>query len=217
MGIKLSMLDDPDTPTALYRYFDERTLPLYIGITGDLAIREQGHISASRWAELVASSTVTRYPTRRAALEAERAAIKGEQPLFNKQYNDTPAARRRLRAYLEEIGRLDLLDRRKYVNIPLGELEMAERIILRRTVDADRQGGGCEDHAGADCNYRVEVDAALDANGRPVCQGGIVIMHVFDGRECAEVYLSAGEAWKLARAIAGQADESVAPPPACVA
>ena len=205
----LRLIHGPDTPTALYRYFDERVLPLYIGITGDLANREQGHISASRWTELVASSTVTRYPNRLKALEAERLAIETEHPLFNRQYNDTPEARRRLRAYLEEIGRTDLLHPRKHVNIPLGELEMAERIILRRAADVGQQSRACEDHAGTDYDYRVEVNAALDANGRPVCQSGIVIMHVFDGKECAEVYLYASESRELAKTLTEQADESL--------
>ena len=209
MSSILRLIHGPDAPTAVYRYFDERVLPLYIGITGDLAEREQGHISASRWMELVASSTVTRYPNRYEALKAERLAIETEHPLFNRQYNDTPEARRRLRAYLEEIGRTDLLRPRKHVNIPLGELEMAERIIVRRAAAADHESRACEDHAGTDYDYSIDVDAAFDIKGRPVCQGGLVIMHVFDGKECAEVYLYASRSRELAKALTERADESL--------
>lgn len=71
----------PDTPTALYKYFDDAGRLLYIGITGDLANREQGHIGSSRWMELTASSTVQRYPSREDALKVEREAIEAEHPV----------------------------------------------------------------------------------------------------------------------------------------
>jgi hypothetical protein len=111
--------------TALYRYFDERDRLLYVGITDNLANRENGHVRSSLWMQLVASSTVKRYPEREHALVAEQKAIKTERPLFNRQDNNTADARERVKAYLKEIGRIDLYDPRKYtVNMPLGELEM---------------------------------------------------------------------------------------------
>jgi hypothetical protein len=114
-----------DGPTALYRYFDDKNRLLYIGITDNLFSREQGHIRSSHWMQLVASSTVQRHPDREDALVSERKAIEAERPLFNRQYNDTPAARERAKSYLEEIGRMDLYDPRRYVGrVPLGELEM---------------------------------------------------------------------------------------------
>jgi AcrR family transcriptional regulator len=116
-----------DGPTALYRYFDDKDRLLYIGITGHLSGRERGHVKSSLWMQFVARSTVKRHPGRIAALEAEREAIRTERPLFNRQYNDTPAARERVKAYLKEIGRIDLYDPQRYSGtVPPGELEMMQ-------------------------------------------------------------------------------------------
>lgn len=94
---------------ALYRYFDREDKLLYVGISGDLAVRDTSHITRSRWMQLVAGSTVERHGALQKVKEAERKAIENEHPLFNRQYNDTPEATERLRLYLVEIGRLDLL------------------------------------------------------------------------------------------------------------
>jgi len=99
-------------PYALYRWFDARDILLYIGRTGELGRRISGHIARSRWMQFAASSTVERRGTLEDVNRAEREAIETEHPIFNKQYNDTPEARERLRSYLKEIGRLDLLDQR---------------------------------------------------------------------------------------------------------
>jgi predicted GIY-YIG superfamily endonuclease len=95
--------------TALYSYYDAADISLYIGITDDLRRRTLDHVEASSWMAFAARSTITRYPTRVAALDAEKIAIEIEQPLFNSQHNSTPEARQRLVAYLVEKGRLDLL------------------------------------------------------------------------------------------------------------
>ena len=78
---------------ALYRYFDITHRLLYIGISGDLAVRDTSHIARSRWMQLTASSNIERYATLKEVQEAERRAIETEHPLFNRQYNDTPEAR----------------------------------------------------------------------------------------------------------------------------
>jgi len=100
-------------PYALYRYFDARDILLYVGKTGELAQRISGHIARSRWMQFAARSTVERHGSAESVARAEREAIETEHPIFNKQYNDTPEARERLRSYLEEIGRLDLLDQKR--------------------------------------------------------------------------------------------------------
>lgn len=99
----------PPYPTALYRYFDAEDQLLYIGITGDLAVREVTHIRDSSWMDFAARATIERHPTRRAALDAEREAIQAESPLFNVTHNDSPDAVRRLVEYLVQHGRTDLL------------------------------------------------------------------------------------------------------------
>lgn len=96
-------------PFALYRYFDQGDRLLYIGISGNVPVRETTHIGRSRWMELAAGSKIKRYGTADEALAAEAAAIKAEHPLFNVQHNDTPEAWARLWDYLDEIGRPDLL------------------------------------------------------------------------------------------------------------
>ena len=96
-------------PTDLYRWYDEQDLPLYFGISDDLRSRSSSHFGGSSWMEFAVRSTFERHPTRSAALAAEEVAIKAEHPLFNKQHNDTPEARRRVVEYLIEHDRLDLL------------------------------------------------------------------------------------------------------------
>lgn len=100
-------------PYALYRWFDIGDRLLYIGKTGELGSRTSSHIARSQWMRFVASSTVERCETPEDLGRAERAAIKTERPIFNKQGNNTPEAKERLRAYLEEIGRLDLLPQKR--------------------------------------------------------------------------------------------------------
>lgn len=101
--------DDQAPETALYRWWDEADLLLYIGISDELSGRTGSHIKGSSWMEFAARSTIARYPTRPEAKEAEIVAIKREGPIFNKQHNDTPEARRRAVEYLLEHDRLDLL------------------------------------------------------------------------------------------------------------
>lgn len=101
--------DDQTQETALYRWWDEADLLLYVGISDELRGRTSSHIKGSSWMEFAARSAIARYPTRPEAKEAETAAIKSEHPIFNKQHNDTSEARRRAVEYLVEHDRLDLL------------------------------------------------------------------------------------------------------------
>jgi hypothetical protein len=96
-------------PTSLYYWYDADGRLLYVGITGNLAARQDSHAKRSSWAEFAASSVIERYPSREAAEAAEKDAIESSRPLFNRIYNDTPEARERLVAYLVERGRTDLL------------------------------------------------------------------------------------------------------------
>ncbi|MEV1315447.1 hypothetical protein AB0J14_05100 [Micromonospora arborensis] len=101
--------DVPETPTALYFWYDASDVLLYIGITGDLATRQTSHAKRSSWSEFADHSKIRRFPSRPEAESAEKSAIEAERPLFNRQHNDTPEARQRLVAYLVEHGRMDLL------------------------------------------------------------------------------------------------------------
>lgn len=95
--------------TALYRWWDAADVLLYIGIADHIGSRTKDHAKGSSWMEFAVGSAVERFPSRSIALAAEESAIKAEHPIFNKQHNDTPEARRRLVEYLIERDRLDLL------------------------------------------------------------------------------------------------------------
>jgi len=105
----LAVKVEPDARSALYRYYDEKDRLLYIGITDRLLSRTEAHILGSSWMDYAVRSTIARYPTRREAAEAETAAIKAEQPLFNDIHNRSPEAKARLVQFLIEHGRADLL------------------------------------------------------------------------------------------------------------
>jgi hypothetical protein len=98
-----------EDPYRLYRYFDANGTLLYVGISGQLAQRDKSHISRSKWMQLTAGSTVERRKTLARVKLAERIAIETEHPIFNVAYNSTPEAKARMRAYLEAVGRPDLL------------------------------------------------------------------------------------------------------------
>ncbi len=89
--------------------FDADDLSLYIGISDRLRVRTGDHVNGSSWMDFAARSVIERYPSRDAALNAEETAIRAERPIFNKQHNDTPEARRALVEYLIKRDRLDLL------------------------------------------------------------------------------------------------------------
>lgn len=75
--------------TTLYRFFDADGALLYVGITKNGAQRWHEHSKSKEWWGRVASTTVEHYDTRAAALDAERAAIVAERPLFNVVHNVT--------------------------------------------------------------------------------------------------------------------------------
>lgn len=98
-----------ETPYALYRYFDVEGQLLYVGITGNLAVRHSTHIARSRWMEFMASFTVERRRSLDEVRKAEREAIETERPLFNLRHNDTPGTAQRLLDYLGSAVRLPRL------------------------------------------------------------------------------------------------------------
>jgi hypothetical protein len=69
-------------PTALYRHFDSDGRLLYVGISLSAIIRLAEH-RASPWFDDIARVEIERHPTRKAALAAERKAIRDERPLHN--------------------------------------------------------------------------------------------------------------------------------------
>ena len=71
-------------PTFLYRLYDDSGQLLYIGISNSPIRRGSQHIDRQPWAHQVRRQEWSNpYPTREAALEAERQAIIAEQPRYN--------------------------------------------------------------------------------------------------------------------------------------
>lgn len=83
---------NPDAPHYVYRLFDAEDRLLYIGATCDVDSRlfhllhpcNVGKVPGLT-AERVSRHTATEYANRRAAFAGERAAIKAEHPLLNRQ------------------------------------------------------------------------------------------------------------------------------------
>ena len=120
---------------ALYRYFDVSGRLLYVGKTGDVAVRGRQHIKRSEWMQFAVRSTIKRYDSAESVGRAERRAIKAEQPVFNRQYNDTPEARERLRVYLKQADRLDLLPKHVAEDASGDILLMLRQILTADTTD----------------------------------------------------------------------------------
>lgn len=69
--------------TVLYRFYDASDVLLYVGITQQWEIRMASHRRGAPWWDLAERLTFAVYPDRQAAQDAERAAIKGESPVYN--------------------------------------------------------------------------------------------------------------------------------------
>lgn len=69
-------------PTVLYRFYDAHGGLLYVGISADFPHRVAAHKRRPWWRDR-ARTTIEVYPTRRAALDAETAAIVNEAPRYN--------------------------------------------------------------------------------------------------------------------------------------
>lgn len=76
--------------TTLYRLYDVDAVLLYVGISWNPGQRfTLGHSLDKPWWADVAHTTLEHFPTRAAALVAERAAIVAERPLHNVVHNRT--------------------------------------------------------------------------------------------------------------------------------
>jgi len=73
-------------PTDLYKHFDSDHRLLYVGVSLSSIARLRQH-RQSDWYNDIAWVARKVYPTRAAALEAEREAIQQERPLHNKTHN----------------------------------------------------------------------------------------------------------------------------------
>lgn len=74
------------TETALYRHFDGSDRLLYVGISLSPTYRLSQHNANASWAKAIRRITIEVFPTREAALLAERFAIQRENPQHNIQH-----------------------------------------------------------------------------------------------------------------------------------
>lgn len=75
---------DLSGPSCLYRFYDTHGALLYVGITKDPTKRTREHSKRSEWYPFARSHTLEWFEDRESALDAERAAISRERPLFNR-------------------------------------------------------------------------------------------------------------------------------------
>lgn len=83
----LSLMDTVPERTGLYRFYSADQTLLYVGISNNPLRREVSHHSRAEWIHLadLTRTVVEWYDRRQDALEAEAAAIRSENPLFNRQ------------------------------------------------------------------------------------------------------------------------------------
>lgn len=72
-------------PVSLYRFFDPYGTLLYVGVSWQPLERFKAHGRYARWWSYASSVTIEWHPREHLALDAERAAIKSEHPVFNKR------------------------------------------------------------------------------------------------------------------------------------
>ena len=75
--------------TKLYRHFAEDGTLLYIGVSSEIGRRQAKHLWGSPWANQIARIEIENYPTREAALLAEKTAVTAEKPLHNRHLKRT--------------------------------------------------------------------------------------------------------------------------------
>ena len=78
-----------DGATDLYRFFDANDRLLYVGISFSAVARASQHRSEKDWWSDVARMDVEHLPSRAAAEQAERDAIRAESPLHNVVHNQS--------------------------------------------------------------------------------------------------------------------------------
>lgn len=88
---------EAEMTTSLYRHFADNGSLLYVGISLSWPARTKAHASGSRWFDQVTKVEIEHFPTREAALDAEREAIKRERPAFNIVHNGRTATPRKMR------------------------------------------------------------------------------------------------------------------------
>lgn len=123
-----------NTPGTLYRYFDRNGVLLYVGATTQGSkVRWDQHQVGSPWHIFVARRTEQEFAKAGDIYDAERAAIRLEQPIFNRRHNQTRDAQLRLIGYLTEHGRLDLYPE-VAIKLNREQVELLDEQLMARAV-----------------------------------------------------------------------------------
>ncbi len=83
---RIEKMLEPSRQT-LYRMFNSERELLYVGITNNLFGRFAGHSGDKEWFHEIAYATFKHYPNRREVDKAETAAIRRENPKYNRAKN----------------------------------------------------------------------------------------------------------------------------------
>lgn len=118
----------------LYRFFDSQGTLLYVGISKEWVSRIKTHEKYADFYSAVAGMTLERFPDRKSVEDAERAAIKSENPLFNRMDNPNY---RTWQTHFREL--LDMATGRRKVD---GTHEVVMRNLLRGSGDDPNFGTG---------------------------------------------------------------------------
>lgn len=75
-------------PCQLYRHFSKDGTLLYVGISLNALLRQHAHKTGrSPWYQQIAKIEIENFSSKKAALEAEKKAIKNDKPLYNVIHN----------------------------------------------------------------------------------------------------------------------------------
>jgi excisionase family DNA binding protein len=96
--------------TYLYRHFDAGGTLLYVGVSLSTLVRLMQHRHVSPWWEEIATVSISSFASREDALVAERQAVEGEKPRYNKMLQ-LPKPKPKPLATKVDASRLELLHR----------------------------------------------------------------------------------------------------------
>jgi predicted GIY-YIG superfamily endonuclease len=128
------MTTDPAAPTALYRLYDAQDELLYIGVSGNPPARFRAHARRRHWWFQVHSHTLEWIEGRGAAIEAEKRAIRAEEPRWNREH--MPVWKVRYDRPVPPPRRPDDSEAR-YVKVELARDELDEVLAAREKIRAE--------------------------------------------------------------------------------
>jgi hypothetical protein len=165
--------------------------------------------------QFAAYSKIERIAGRDEALRVERLAIETEYPIFNKQWNDTPEARERLRGYLAARGMPDLLEEKMAMLASADEshalmsplLPAASRSSRTRRRNAQRSSPE-PNFPAPDMIYEPEPETTITVISAPQRPVSLIVI---DTGYRAEVYLDPATARGVGEALIRHAETSCRP------